>query len=344
MNKILMALTFLAAGAGAFQLAQQHANQLEQQAQAAHESWQVHTQQLAAAQSEKAFLSERTRELQQALAQSQPVSVSALWSALQTNRTEAPPPDLRLGLLRELGFDWRTSPDFIVVSKQTVRDLGIQAIREGKLTDLASAVLALMPDERTHIEAALGGITTPLRDWLLAHLERHEPTEELLANLNLSGDATLSQQLSNAFARQVSRELGPEQAERALAAATVKTLAHYSLPDGPKVSPASSNAFATAISDAVGRERAQLILPSAQIWMQSLGLFDRDSTPASMRVVMCQAGNVQRAAGVSPGSGLSFLDSRSRACPKAFRLLFPNGWVDLAKREGIELPPEPQRK
>ena len=29
---------------------------------------------------------------------------------------------------------------------------------------------------------------------------------------------------------------------------------------------------------------------------------------------------------------------------KALRLIFPNGWADVAKREGFELPPEPQKK
>ena len=84
---------------------------------------------------------------------------------------------------------------------------------------------------------------------------------------------------------------GREQAEKDLATATVKTLAHYTLPQVPKESQPSTNAFATALTDAVGRERAELILPSAESWMQSLGVFDRDPKPVTMRVVQCQAGN-----------------------------------------------------
>ena len=209
MNKIFLAFTFFAAGAGAFEAARQHANQLEQKAQAASESWQIHTQQLAAAQSESAVLTERVRWLKHAQTQSQTAPVSALWSELQTNRTDALPPDLRRRLLAELGFEWRTSPDYVIVSKGTVRDLGIEAVRGGKLTDLAATVLALTTDERGQIESALAGITTPLKDWLLAHIERHEPTEELLADFNLPvthpGEQPMSQQISNDFAFRVSR-------------------------------------------------------------------------------------------------------------------------------------------
>jgi hypothetical protein len=30
--------------------------------------------------------------------------------------------------------------------------------------------------------------------------------------------------------------------------------------------------------------------------------------------------------------------------PRAFRILFPNGWADMAEREGFELPAEDQKK
>ena len=78
MKKILLALTFLAVGAGVFHSARQHASQLQQKVQAANESWQIHTQQLAVSQSEKIALTEHVRELKQTAVRVQPMTGSAL--------------------------------------------------------------------------------------------------------------------------------------------------------------------------------------------------------------------------------------------------------------------------
>jgi hypothetical protein len=351
MNKILLVITFLAVGAGAFHSAHQRAIRIEQKVQSAHVSWQNHTQQLAVAQSEQAALTERIRELKQALAQSPRVTADALWSALQTNRVDRLPPELRQRALAELGFDWRTSPDYILVSKQTVRDLQIEAIRNGELTDLAAKVFALTPEERDRVSAAFPQAKTALKDWVQARVERHEPAEEALAHFTLPGDATLSGSLSNSFARRVSKAVGPEQAEQDLASATVKTLAHYTLPQDPKMSQTINDAFAAAMANAVGRERAELILPSAEPWMQSIGAFDCDAKPGMISVRRFQAGNVQQLVAVysntaGPGSYYAYeLFSSSRGgLPRTFQPIFPNGWPDVAARESFELPPPPEKK
>jgi hypothetical protein len=154
MNKILLAMMLFTVGAGAFHAAHRHSAQLQQKVQAAHESWQIHTQQLADARSEQAGLTERIRELKQTLAQSRPGAGSALWSALQTNRADRLPRELRRQTLAELGFDWRTSPDFVVVSKRTVRDVQMLALRDGQVTEAAVGVLALTAGERAQIATA----------------------------------------------------------------------------------------------------------------------------------------------------------------------------------------------
>ena len=128
MKKILLALTILAVGASAFHAARQDAAQLQQNVQAANEAWQIHTQQLAAAQTEQAGLTERVRELKQTLAQTPAAADITLWTALQTNRADRLPRQLRERVLAELGFNWQSSADFIVVSKETVRAIGMQAI------------------------------------------------------------------------------------------------------------------------------------------------------------------------------------------------------------------------
>ena len=82
MNKILLALTLLGAGAGGFLTARQSTTQLKHEAQATREAWLAQTQLVALAQSDQAGLMERVRELKQALRQPPTAGESALWSAL----------------------------------------------------------------------------------------------------------------------------------------------------------------------------------------------------------------------------------------------------------------------
>ena len=110
MNKILLALTILGAGAGGFLTTRQATTQLQHEANATREAWLAQTQLVAVAQSDQAGLIEHVRELKQALAQPPAVAESALWSALQTNRAGHLTPELRERLLEELGFNWQSSP------------------------------------------------------------------------------------------------------------------------------------------------------------------------------------------------------------------------------------------
>ena len=113
MNKILLALGILGAGGGAFLTVRQAALRLREEAQVSGAAWQVQTQLLAAAQTEQARLADRLRELRQALARNQAQGENPLWSALQTNTVGQLQADLREQLLEALGFDWKSSPDFI---------------------------------------------------------------------------------------------------------------------------------------------------------------------------------------------------------------------------------------
>jgi len=309
MNKILLILAFLATGAGAFHAARQHSSQLHQKMLAANESWQNHTQQLAIAQSEQTALTERIRELKGTLAQTRPVT-DALWFALQTNHADRFPPELRRRVLSELGLDWKFSPDFVVVSKQSVRDLQMRAVNlGGELTDVAATVLVLTPEERGQVEVALQRVKREFKDWVLTHAQRREPGNDVLA--------------------------------------------HYTLPQDPAISQSISNAFATAVIGALGGERTELLLPTAQDWMKNLRLYDCDSKPMILIVRRSGAAAGQRLTvevslphvkgGTRPRNILNAMGEYV-PFPEVFRVLFPNGWEDIAKREGFELPVEAPRR
>ena len=310
MKKILLVITFLATGAGAFHAARQHATQLQQKVQAVNESWQIHTQQLAVAQSEQIALTERIRELRETLAQSRPVTENALWTALQTNRADRLSPELRQRVLAELGFNWKFSPDFVVVSKQAVRDLQMRAVYlGGELADAAATVLTLTSAERGQVEAALQRVERDFKDWVLSHVERGEPANDVLA--------------------------------------------HYTLPQAPAMSQSISNSFAAAITGALGHERAELILPTAQDWMKRLNLYDCDDKPMIMIVRRSGANGEARLTvevslpnvrgGFRPRDLLNSF-GEFVPFPEVYRIVFPNGWADVAKREGFELPADSEKK
>jgi hypothetical protein len=42
--------------------------------------------------------------------------------------------------------------------------------------------------------------------------------------------------------------------------------------------------------------------------------------------------------------GSDYLPLKDKDFPKAFRPIFPNGWADVAEREGFELPKETEPK
>jgi hypothetical protein len=304
MNKLLLALIALSAGAGAVHIARQSTTRLEQEAKVLRDDWLAHSQTVASAQADLAGANERIREINQSLRQSPPVTDNRLWSALQTNRADRLPTELRERLREELGFNWQFSPDYIVVSKQTVRDIGMQAItRDGKLTDVAATVLAVTPEERGQVGAAIERVKMDFKEWALAHVERSEPKDEVVAQYTLPNDQAMLQGISNNFA--------------------------------------------AGLFDALGLERAEVILPSARYWMNiEMGL--GGSQPARIIIWRDLVRNEPRLKveiwepGGGPNSG--YLPQPQNNFPRPLLAIFPNGWADVAKREGFELPEESQKK
>ncbi len=304
MIKILLALTILVAGAAGFFTVRQSTTQILHEAKATREAWLAQTQLGSLAQSDQASLIEHVRELKQALTQPQAVGENVLWSAVQTNSAGYLTPGLRERLLEELGFNWKSSDEFIVVSKEALREIQMKTIRDGKLTDNASTVLALTPGERGQVEAAMERVQTDYKDWALSHIERTEPKDDVVA--------------------------------------------HYALPGDPAMS--ISNNFANGVFDTLGAERTELILPSTRNWMiSSIGV---RKEPLTIIVRRYSAGNEQRLK-VQKSTELGITNSLDlwqgpqwglAEFPAAFRPVFPNGWADVAKREGFELPKEAQEK
>lgn len=305
MNKMLLALSILGASAASFHAVRLSTTQFQQEATTARSAWLAETQLLSSALVERADLAKHVHELEGILNQPQPAPPSALLSALQTNST-ALGPELRERLFEELGLSWKSSEEYILMSKQSLRELRPEAIRHDKLTELAAAALAMTPTEREQVEAAMEQAHADFRDWASSHTER--------------------------------------------AGATGDVVAQYTLPNDPAMT--VSNNFAAALSAAIGTQRADIILASDSglNWLVDLGVF---RLPEKMIITRYLAGAEQRF-GVQTFRYFATprqiwdrrpVDIMKHEFPAAFLPVFPNGWADVAKREGFELPPEePQEK
>lgn len=311
MNKILLTLSILGAGAGGFFTARHAMTRFQQEAESARSAWLVQTQILTNAHSDQAELIERIRELRQALKHPQPAPENSLWFAVQTNGAAPLALELREQLLEELGFNWRSSKDYIVVSKETLREIGIKAVPTGafpgrvgnedsKVTDNVAVVLALTVEERAQVEAALQRVQSDFKNWASLRLQRSEPKEDVVAQYTLPADPAMLQNLSNNLV--------------------------------------------TGLFAAVGRERAELILRYARIWLWETTGLSESEKPTTMIVKRHWVGNELRLkVEIQDSNGSSIGKLPKLKFPRPFRPLFPNGWADVAEREGFELPKEPQK-
>ena len=304
MNKILLALAILGAGTAGALTARHSMIKLQGEASATRESWIVRTQALTDAQSERARLAERIRELKESLRQAEAAgNQNGLWSVLETNRIGHLAPDLREHLLEELGFNWNSSEAFIVVSKETVRDINMMPIRQGKLNDSIAALLALTPQERSQIEAAMEHVRADLKDWAISHTERSEPRDDVLAQYTLQSAPPTS--ITNKFMSEIFSAIGKERTEL--------------------MQMGSSNAP----------------IGSIQHWMSRLAKWGADK-PVTMILRRVSEGNKEVLK--SQQSERDGERWNPNWFPTVFRPLFQDGWADVAEREGFELPPPPEKK
>jgi hypothetical protein len=312
MRKALLALIIISASASGFLVARQSTLQFQREANTAREAWLVETQRVATAQSVQDRLKAHAGNLKRILRQRPVVTEDPVWSEFQTNQIGKFTPEQHERLRAELGFNWQFSPDFIVVSKATVRSLGLPVIKHGKLTELAVTVLALTPGESSRVNAALQQVQSAVRDWALAHVQRIEPQED--------------------------------------------EVARYTLPSDPKLTKSMSNYLATAIADAVGGERTKVFLgPHASMWIRGIIPNVISSDPEYLMTLIVKR-YVDENGDSRLGTQCRMLHPEYRWLaapmealtlqsdfPEVFLSVFPNGWADLAAREGFTIPEEPNR-
>src|SRR5437762_6919304 len=118
MKRLFLALAILAAGMSLFCVFRTSAIRLGNESSMTSQAWLTQSQALAQARARQIELTARIRELKEVvLAHPHDSGESALANSIITNGTSRLAPEVRERLLAELRFDWNSSGDYVVVSK-----------------------------------------------------------------------------------------------------------------------------------------------------------------------------------------------------------------------------------
>jgi len=296
MKRLVIALFVLAAGTTAVCVLRDSTGQVRRELAARGEAWRAETELVAAARNEHTEFTERLGDLKRTLSAQPPTvgTVAELLRAVESNGPSRLTIEQREKLLADLGFNWNSTGDYLVVSKDALPRMSLEGMKGMKLTETVCSVLAITPPERAALESMTQQLGVDFKAWAETHVQRAEPVGDVVAKYTMPADAAFSQSLSNMFS--------------------------------------------TGVLAALGTERGELLMNYARSWMSDLGMLG--GKPTTMKVKRYQAGDEPRLGfEISQGSSIMSTEvSPHQPFPEAFRPLFPDGWADLAAREGFELP------
>src|SRR5436190_8611172 len=213
MKRLLLALTIVAAGAVAFSMLRTSAVRSNVESSLNRDALLVERESLVRAQKRHTELTTRVHELKHEPGVQPRAGVEMQFANLITsNGISRLTPEMRERLFAELGFNWNSGSDFVVVSKDSLPKLKLRmgAVRGDRLTDAVCGVLAIKPEERAAIESVMADMAAQLKTWVMSHAQRTEPQDDVVAKYSLPIDADLSQSRSNAFAAAIISALGNE--------------------------------------------------------------------------------------------------------------------------------------
>jgi hypothetical protein len=296
MKRLVLALAILASAAGVVGALHHAASQYQRVADDQTQVLMRETRLVAQARTRFTSITEQVRDLKQKLRTLRAIAAGSDPGALGIRAGSAHlSPAQSEQLLAELGFNWASTGDYLIVSKDTLRAISVSGLRGTRLNQTACDVLAITPDERANIETTTQALVDQYKAWAQEHIRREEPSGDIVAKYTLPQDSALSQSLSNSFA--------------------------------------------SGITATLGQERGNLLLDYCSSWMMELGLGGGGGN-SILTVKRYGSGDDSHLSLVLDysGSHMSTDVSPYQEFPGAFLPLFPNGWPDLAQREGFALP------
>lgn len=280
-------------------------------------AWQTQTQQLARLTIQKQQLVKHLDEARQTLAAQpalppldrlqQKVLSGAPWRSFSPAECEQ--------LLAELGFNWNTTGDYLIISKKSLDSISFNAMHGDKLTSTAAATLALTDDEQAAINTMTGQLMAARLAWDKDHLQRTEPGGNILAQYSLPVDTDLAQSQIAVFTNGIYNTLGAQRAQL-LQNQSAQWMQDHGLVVGPDLSSVPADLYPQ--------------LPDSA----------RNPQPTTMTLESYQAGDEMQITVRLQEAGGTMTTSISpwQPVPAAFSALFPGGWPEIAQREGFQLP------
>ncbi len=319
MKRVMLAILILSAGTTVFCALCSATTNARQELATQTSAWQTHLQQLAQLQLEKQQVFERWTDTKQLLAAQAPLPAltqlaeKILSGAAFENLSAAESEQL----LAELGFSWNTTGDYLIVSKKSLAGISFDGMKGVKLADVARAVLAITPAEQTEIETMTQQLGDARTAWAKEHVQRTEPSGDVLAQYALPVDADFSQSQLAIFTNGIFSVLGTERGQ---------WLQNHSIGWMMDVGLRNGQDFSNV------PEELRATMPTAEY----------ETQPTALTVERYKSGDEWRMNYRLKQAGNSMVTSVSpwQPFPEAFRAVFPGGWEELAQREGFQLPKE----
>ena len=323
MKRALLAILILATGTTVFCALRSTTAVARQELAAQTSVWQTQTQQLAQLRLEKQQVFEHWGDTKQQLAAQPPLPGQT--QLAEKILSGAPVGNLSAAeseqLLAELGFNWNTTGDYLIVSKQSLERISFDGMKGVKLTAVTRAVLAITSAEQAAIETTTQQIGDSHAAWAQEHVRRTEPSGNVLAQYSLSADQEFSQNQLAIFTNGIFNALG-DQRGRWLQDHSLEWMTDFGLRTGKEFNE-------TAV---------KLLAPRP--------VPEYETQPTTLTVERYKSGDEWRMNYSLKQAGNSMTTSVNpwQPFPEAFHAIFPGGWQELAQREGFELPKEFKKK
>ena len=113
-------------------------------------------------------------------------------------------------LRQELGVGWDSSPDYVLVNKQVIKEVWYnKLLYGGTLSDDSISLLSLSPEEETEVKAALA----QAREGQWLNVKSSSPSGDIVAQLTITPpDPAFEEAQSNAFSAAIITAIGAERA------------------------------------------------------------------------------------------------------------------------------------
>jgi hypothetical protein len=323
MKRALLAIIILAAGTTVYCALRSATAGARQELAVQRAAWQTQTQQLARLYLEKQQVTERITVNKQLFAALPPLPAlqqleqKVLAGDSLTNLSAAESEQL----LAELGFNWNTTGDYLIISKKSLDGISYNGMKGAKLSTAARETLAISPAEQSVIETMTGQLNKERTAWAKDHVQRTEPSGDVLAQYSLPVDEAFSRNQYEVYTNGIFSALGEQRAQW-LEDQSQDWMQAAGLYSGPNLSKVPKEILDTLPVDAYQPQPTTMKLErykSGDDW--------------HLNVTLQQGGGTMTTS-VNPWQPF----------PEAFRAIFPGGWKDLAATEGFELPAEFNKK